>query len=249
MKTKLNGLILIITLLIISSCKTETSVFTSICILIDVTDEKFNDTSYLPDNISSILNLMQIDKENGGFSGGEVKFSLINDISDSKSKTVVINKAKPGLLGQNPLIRKDEVEKFCIELENTFRNTVNQANWGTNESKIYQKVTRELNKLTQTQCDKKIMIIYSDMLENSNLFNFYHTNWKKEIENYINKPEEAILQFSKKSLNMADLNGIDIYIITNRTVENDEKINMSERFWSTIFNHLGATTRFSSVLE
>ncbi len=230
-------------------CKTEEATTTSICLLLDVSDERFNNEKFLPDNINSILHLMKLDREKGGFSGGEVKISLINDISDSKSEKASIPAAKPGLLGQNPLIRRDEVVKFCTDLETIFTKTINKSAWGTKESKIYQKVARELSKLNKTQSSRKIMVIYSDMLENSNLFSFYKTGWQKEIEKMANDPEGTIKKLSEKGPSMPSLDGIEIIVITNRTVTNDEKINLSEQFWRIIFEEKGAQIRFDSVLE
>jgi len=81
-------LLALLTLLI--SCKSETPQKTTICVLIDVTDEKFKNENFTNENLSKFLSLMKLDKETGGFSGGEIKLSLINEVSDSKSKTVKI---------------------------------------------------------------------------------------------------------------------------------------------------------------
>ena len=88
-------LIFIISLLTFSSClKDEPSKSTQICVLIDVTDERFKDDNFVNENLPKLLKLMNLDKETGGYSGGEVKLSLINEVSDSKSKTIKIEKAE-----------------------------------------------------------------------------------------------------------------------------------------------------------
>ncbi|HKI89675.1 MAG TPA: hypothetical protein VKA38_11655, partial [Draconibacterium sp.] len=218
-------------------------------VLIDVTDAKFQDKNVVTETLPKLLKLMHLDKEKGGFSGGEIKFSLINEVSDSKSKLVKLNKAESGLLGENPLIRKDEVTAFFTKTENAFSTIISSADWGTDASKIYQKVTRELIKMKNTQADKKYMVIYSDMLENSNLFTFYGSNWKPQVEKMIENPEETLTHLAKKGPALPDLSEFEIYIITNRTAENDEKINLSERLWTTLLEYQGATVHFNSVLE
>jgi len=243
------GILFLLLTILLASCKNEVATTTQICVLIDVTDEKFQDESFVSENLPKYLKLMQLDKNSGGFSGGEIKFSLINEVSDSKSKTVKITTGETGLMGENPLNRKDEVDKFYAELENSFSQLLNSANWGTDASKIYQKVTRELIKMKKSEADQKYLIIYSDMLENSNLFSFYGANWKSKIEKMISDPESTLEQLSKNGPALPDLSEFEIHIITTRTSANDEKINLSEQLWITLFEYQGASVSFNSVLE
>lgn len=231
------------------SCKTEVARTTDICVLIDVTDEKFRDEDFITENVPKLLKLMNLDKETGGYSGGSIKFSLINEVSDSKSKTIKLEAGETGIMGENPLTRKDVVTKFCNNLETSFSQLLANANWGTAASKIYQKVTRELIKLKNMEGDIKYLVIYSDMLENSGLFNFYGPSWKTKIEKMIGNPKETLNIISENGPVMPDLSEFEIYIIPHRTPENDEKINLSEQFWTTLFEYQGATVSFNSVLE
>ena len=188
--------ILFLFVLINPACNEEKASTTIITFLLDITDDKFYTEHFNSVNANSILKLMNLNKEQGGFSGGEVRVSLINDVSDSKTRKTSIATAEGGLLGQNPLIRRDEVVRFHSELLEIFKHTFENSTWGTNESKIYQKTVRELIKLKQAEGDRKILIIYSDMLENSNLFSFYSQNWKREIEKMTNNPEESLKQLA-----------------------------------------------------
>ncbi|HKI88283.1 MAG TPA: hypothetical protein VKA38_04590 [Draconibacterium sp.] len=242
-------IISMVALLLFAGCKKEKATTTNICVLVDVTDVKFQDETVVSETLPKLLKLMNLDKESGGFSGGEIKFSLINEVSDSKSKQVKLKTAESGLLGENPLIRKDEVTAFFTETENAFSTVISSADWGTEASKIYQKVARELIKMKNSQADKKYMVIYSDMLENSNLFTFYGSSWKAQIEKMIDNPEETLTQLAKKGPALPDLSEFEIYVITHRTPENDEKINSSERFWTTLMEYQGAAVHFNSVLE
>lgn len=234
---------------VLNSCKNEIAHTTQIGVLIDVTDERFKDENFVQNNLPKLLKIMHLDKQTGGFSGGEIKLSLISDISDSKSKTIKIETGKTGLMGENPLTRKDQVAKFYNELEIGFTQILSKANWGTESSKIYQKVTREIIKMKGSAADKKYLIIYSDMLENSQQFSFYGANWKANIEKMMEDPELTIEKLSKKEPTLPDLSEFEIFIIPTRTLENDDKINVSEQFWTTIFEYQGAKVNFNSVLE
>ncbi len=238
-----------VVIFVFNSCSEEPSSTTNICVLIDITDERFKDENFVAENLPQLLTLMKLDKNLGGYSGGEIKLSLINEVSDSKSKTVKISTAESGLMGENPLNRKDQVNKFYVELETSFTKILEEANWGTDASKIYQKVTREIIKMKNNEAERKYLIIYSDMLENSQLFSFYGTNWKNNINKMIENPEATIENLSEKGPELPDLSEFTIYIINTRTAENDEKINLSEQLWMAMFEYQGATVYFNSGLE
>lgn len=248
MQIQKTGLLLLLTFLLFS-CKEEKSTNTQICVLIDVTDERFKEDNFADQNLPTFLKLMKLDKTSGGFSGGEIKLSLINDVSDSRSKTIKIAPGKTGMMGENPLTRKDAVNRFYTELEKSFEFVLNSAEWGTNSSKIYQKVAREVIKMKRTETDSKHLIIYSDMLENSDLFSFYGAGWKSKIQKMIDDPETTIQNLSKKGPALPDLSEFEIHVISTRTQENDEKVNLSEQLWATLLEYQGAMVHFDSVLE
>ena len=231
------------------ACKKQEVQNTQICVLIDVTDEKFQDPNFTDENLPRFLKLMKLDSEEGLYSGGEIKLSLINEISDSKSKTVSLDPAETGMLGENPLNRRDEVNRFKNELKQSFTSLLNEANWGTDASKIYQKVARELIKMKKKEADRYYLIIYSDMLENSGLFSFYGQSWQQQITKMAADPEVTINELSKKGPAIPDLSEFEIYVVVSRNQENDEKINLSEQFWTSIFEYQGATVSFNSILE
>ena len=231
------------------SCKEDPVSSTEISVLIDVTDKRFEDQNFIAENLPKFLKMMNLNKETGGYSGGEIKLSLINEVSDSKSKIVKISSAKTGLMGENKLTRKDEVNRFYTNIEKSFSQLLNEANWGTNASKIYQKIARELIKMKSSDYDKKVMVIYSDMLENSNLFSFYSTNWKTDVQKMTENPETTLDKLSQAGPALPDLSEFEIYVIASRTAENDEKVNLSEHLWKALFEYQGANVVFNSGLE
>jgi hypothetical protein len=242
-------LLLFIPLSTLTSCKKEKADTTQICVLIDVTDERFKNDNFVSENLPKFLKIMKLDKNTGGYSGGEIKLSLINEVSDSKSKTIKLATGETGMMGENPLNRKDAVDQFYSDLESSFTELLNAANWGTNASKIYQKVTREIIKMKKSGIERKHLIIYSDMLENSNQFSFYGANWKSNIQKMIDDPESTLEKLSKNGPSLPDLSEFEIHIINTRTSANDEKINLSEQLWMNLFEYQGATVSFNSVLE
>ncbi len=248
MKLKNYSLIFLI-LFSLFSCREQEVQNIQLCVLIDVTDEKFKDNDFIDENVPKFLQLMKLDSEDGAYSGGEVKLSLINEVSDSKSKSIKIETAETGMLGENPLNRRDEVNRFSTGLQESFTKILEEANWGTDASKIYQKVCRELIKMKKKEADRYFMIIYSDMLENSELFRFYGQNWQQQIEKMAADPGNTISTLAESGPALPDLSEFDIYVIVSRNSENDEKINLSEQFWTAILEYQGATITFNSNLE
>lgn len=242
------GIVLVV-LFAISCIKNEQPRYTQLSVLLDVTDEHLKNDRFVAENLPGFVEMMNLDKQTGGFSGGEIKLSFINEVSDSKSKTIKIAKGDPGLMGENPLTRKDEVTRFYKKLEDELRTFSQTANWGTSSSKIYQKVARECIKMKRSEADRRCLIIYSDMLENSSLFSFYESGWKNKIEKMIETTETTVQQLSENGPALPDLSEFEIYIIAKRTPVNDEKINLSEQFWTAILEYQGATVYFGSELE
>jgi len=70
---KTGFLFLLLTTLLIS-CKNEVAKTTQICVLIDVTDEKFQDKSFVSENLPKYLKLMHLDKNTGGFPEEKLSF-------------------------------------------------------------------------------------------------------------------------------------------------------------------------------
>ena len=176
-------------------------------IMIDVTDKDFKDENVISESVPKILKKMNIDPTKADMAGGEIKIFTINDLSETKSTTVKLAQGLEGLLGQNPLDRQDEIKKFQSDFAASIKGMLSGLNWNKDKSKIYQNICRELNNLVKKEDNhKKMMIIFSDMLENSTLLSFYNTNTDALIS--------QIEAFEKNTLSkdclMPDLSAIEI---------------------------------------
>jgi hypothetical protein len=247
MKIKVTIIVLFF-LIILFSCSKEKEKYTDVYVFIDVTDSTSLQTDNYQSSIPEILKAIGIDTISGGYSGGEVKFFLIDDISNSKSEKIVIKRGNPGVLGQNPFDRMDEINNFKNGLKNQLDKILRNAEWDRNQSKIYQNICRELSSLHSAEGEKKIIIIFSDMLENSSIFSFYGSRMDK-IKSYINNIEGVYDKILSKDCAIQDLSGIEIYMIAQRTVENDEKVNLAEKFWTALFEYKNADVHFDSELD
>ena len=243
------ALIILTILSTLQGCKNELSEteFTNIYILIDVTESKLVEGSLLQSSISEILQTIDVSTSHGGVAGCEIKIFTINDLSNSKSITVKLQPGMSGLLGQNPLDRIDEIKTFEEELSSAFMSIHNKVSEDKNQSKIYQNICREINHLISKEySNNKIFIIFSDMLENSDLFSFYNMDELQRIKYNI---PEFINNTLEKDCTLPDLSPLEIYIVNNRTLENDDQINIAESFWKEIFASKNAKVIFDSELD
>lgn len=228
-------------------CTQEKPKFTTVYVFIDVTDSLFRPASrYLPD-IPLILREMNVDTVKGGYDGAELRLFLINDLSESKSTARRLEEGTPGMLGQNPLDRLDEIKKFARGIREDFVSLLREAQWQKNQSKIYQNLCRELNNLAGVKSDRKVAVIYSDMLENSNLFSFYGSGVEK-VRRYLEDMDQARRELSADCA-MPNLSGVELSMVTFRTKGNDEKVNLASQFWTRFFQQQRAVVHFGSELR
>jgi hypothetical protein len=207
---------------------------------------------------------MRISTTEGGLSGGLIKFFILAETSSSPYKSIFIEKAQGGMLDEksNKYVRGEEVKKFKDEFEKIMSTIITDFEWIRSTTKIYQQLCREVNRMKFSKADQKIIILYSDMLENSKLFSFFYKNDKIantkndlnevkrwiESDSNIQKAYENILSIDCE---FPDLSDIEFYIVSNRNVAYDEKINLAEKFWTSLFRlknakrvHYGAELRF-----
>jgi hypothetical protein len=228
-------------------CTQEKPKSTTVYVFVDVTDSLFRSPARYLSDIPFILHKMNIDTVKGGYDGAELRLFLINDISESKSTTRRLPEGTPGMMGQNPLDRLDDIKKFSRGIGADFTSLLREAQWQKKQSKIYQNLCRELNNLARANSDKKVVIIYSDMLENSNLFSFYGSGIEK-VHRYIEDMDQA-RQELMKDCELPDLSGVELNIVTLRTKQNDEKVNLASQFWTRFLQQRGAVVRFGSELS
>lgn len=238
--------ILLLCAVCLFGCTKTQPEFCTVYLFIDVTDIEFKSASRYLSDIPLILRKMKVDTLQGGIDGGELRLFLINDLSESKSIVLQLAKGVPGLLGQNPLDRIDEIKKFAKGVRQNLATLSEEAKWQTDQSKIYQNLCRELNNLVRTNSERKIVIIYSDMLENSNLFSLYGPEVEK-VHRYLQDMKLADKEL-RTDCQMPDLSGVEINVVTFRDKTNDERVNLASKFWSALFEQKNAKIRFDSEL-
>jgi hypothetical protein len=215
-----------------------------IYIFIDITDtfrmknmELFETT--LNNDRRKLFDIMGISTSTGGLSGGVIKYFLLDDISTSPYSEVTLKAAPGGIMNEsgNIYIRRDDIKKFDSLNAVVVNDILKDRNWFKPKSKIYQQICRQLNLMKESKADQKVVVIYSNMLENSSLISFYKNN--ETINRLIDNFPESIVK-AKQDCEFPDLSEIKIYIVAQRTAELDDKINLAEKFWGKLFKSYNA---------
>lgn len=221
-------LIFFITLILLVGCtENEQITNTELFIYLDYTEgQDYSDL--LENDVDKYLELMNVTAENDR-NFGKIRIYPLHDIGSSISKTIKLKKGKSKLEG-NRYIRQKEVDKFKTKLINkTMEVNGNFAGKALKSSHIFNPLCKGVHKINNSNADRKVIVIYSDMLENSDLANFHSgkLSYEKLKSNF------------DGSCEFEDLSDCEIYIVHPIDKRNDNKIRMAENFWSKYFIEKG----------
>lgn len=225
-------LLFIITPFLIISCTSGSDIlwgapptYTANFIFIDITDNKKNEEILNDEQIQQIVKSSGWEVGGNIFNGAIFRLFTLSNLGQTKSKDLEMKIGTTGLNGQPSLARKRDVDNFVSKtLKPQIKTFANNLQVGKPESEIYINLCRQVSNLSKLKADKKNLIIYSDMLENSKLFTFLNNDVSMiDFEN------------AEKSCPFPDMSDIDIYIVPPVNVENKALLLKSEKQWSNFF--------------
>jgi hypothetical protein len=109
---------------------------------------------------------------------------------------------------ENSLKRKNDVDSFFESIASHLEHE-NGISKEYNNSSIIKPLVAHLNRLKQSNSTDKVMLLYSDILEASDLLNVYKTSGYLQLMNH---PDMVIERF-EQNVQINDLNGVELYII------------------------------------
>lgn len=235
-----NLIILISLFLFTFGCHTSSPIETELYIYLDFTEGQ-DYSKQITEDLDSYAELLQVG-EIGSPNFGKVKIFPLYDLASARSKTIKLKKGKSEFEA-NQFLRQKEVDKFKTKLSTALME-INEMYTGKalKRSHLIEPICKGMQKLNKSNADNKVVLIYSDMLENSNIANFHGKNsnpknWRKQIDTACG-PEDV-----------SDLNIFVVYPIDKKT---DKKISKAEKFWTEYFASKGAddeTFRFETEID
>lgn len=204
----------------------KSPVVTTTYIFVDITGEDSTKDVLTETQIDEIMESMGMTKGGSAFNGGTVKIMLINDISMNKSVTMELPKGNSNFgNGETAQSRALKIRKFKEEISKKSKQFLTGLVSGKDESEIYRNLCKQLKILKDDKVDKKNIIIFSDMLENSPIFSLYGkaTNYDSTIEK------------ANKECSFPTMEEINLYVVPPVNIKNKNLVNNAEKFWTKLF--------------
>lgn len=224
-KTKIiivNFLWAIILLLILAGCSESPPKQTDLYLYFDYTEGQVYED--IADDVDKYLELMQLE-DGASANYGTVKLIPIHDLGAARKATVKLKPGKSKMEG-NRYLREQEVDAFKSKLLDKVAE-MNERYGGKplSGSQIFEPIRKGVKKLNASDANHKVMVVYSDMLENSSLANFHKTG----------KDHEAMMAKFEAKKGIDDLSDIEIFVVHPIDKNNDAKIQASGDFWKDYF--------------
>lgn len=198
-----------------------------VAVLRDITDKHFAQP-----NTEEISRLYDFEK--GKWNSAKFRLSNISDVSYNPANEASIE-AENEWLG-NEFVREKKIKKFNGEVNIILGDSANEKN-GKPNSSVYLPIIRELNRLSQSTAEKKVLLVYSDLMENQKELSFYDGKKLKLLET----KAETIRQFLEKQQGLSDLKGIEVHFIYQpANAEADKKFRIVSNFYKNLLENKGA---------
>ena len=178
---------------------------------------------------------------------GRVTLTAIVDQSFSRNTT--LKKAK----GESYLLRVESKERErAFDFEQDFKNGLRAYNTSTKElskSYVYSVLVASFYRLMQSKSDRKSILVFSDMCENTSEFSFYRYRKNPlQIRDDFQKIT-SLLEHQDHRIKQADLSGISISVVFHPDKKDDLLFREVRHFWMQYFSAKNAQVEFISSLE
>jgi len=209
---------------------------TDITVMRDITDTQISQPKLA--DISTLLNL-----DNSKWDGAFFRFVDITDVSYNHISETKIDPENQWL--GNELDREKKVKQFYIDINQILTNAGTEKVGKVNSS-IYKPIATELNRLSQSPSQKRFLLIYSDLEENTDKLSFYD---KKTI-NLLRTDQDSIRKYFEALSPLKNLTGIKVYLIYQpKNNEADDQYQLIASFYKTLLESKGATVEITANIN
>lgn len=223
----MKNILFLISLIFLIACSSEKATKTDLYIYLDFTEGQ-DYTKALENDVDHYLELMNV-TEHSNRNYGMIRVYPLHDVGSATSKTVKLKEGKSELEG-NRHIRNKEIDAFKGKLLSKMNETnSNFTNKELKSSHIFTPICKGVKKMSKSDADKKVILIYSDMLENSELANFHSSQIKYE----------SLKSNFDQACGIEDMSDYEVYIVHPVDKHNDKKIRKAENLWGKYLQDKG----------
>jgi len=218
------------------SCTASKPFTTEIAVLRDITDRQIAQPE-----LSEIITLINL-SENFMWNGAVLHFGDLSDVSYTPKATAKIEAENEW--SSNELARKKEIEKFKNEMKEILSNA-SMDSTGKNHSSIYLPIARELNMLSKSSAQKRVLLVYSDLMENDMNVSLY----SKENFQMLQSHPKDFKKLLEKRLPIQSLNGVEVnFLYQPANILEDEQFKIVSEFYKNLLEEKGAQVTVSANL-
>jgi hypothetical protein len=162
----------------------------------------------------------------------ECGFTVLSDVSANKIEYLSIDLTDTD---ENKFNRIARGKKFSEDLEHVISG-YSQLTKGKQRSCLYRPICHMLNVLQESDADHKLLIIFSDLLENSDIINLYQPEYQTRAtfdDSWVKSRFDQKVPFPR-------CDGVDVIVVCQPNVENDRLILKVQALYRSFFEEYGA---------
>ena len=173
---------------------------------------------------------------------GSVTFTGINDVSLNRIQTaklaepVLFTKKGATKFSRTLAERKNEKARAesLVKVSDLYKSFMDKNSLGVKKNSIlYQPIAKGINRLASSKADEKILIILSDMIENSGCGNFYRAT----AQNY---PKIIADLIACSKITITPNSGVKVIVLfRTNSPEKDKYFVKSMEIWDILFQKAG----------
>lgn len=138
--------------------------------------------------------------------------------------------------------RKVVVKRFLKQTEEMISKEMSSSK--KEQSHLYYGIAEELNQMSHSLALHKVILISSNLLENTKAFSVYQSNGRKIL---VENPD-SVIQIFNRVLPLEDLSGIAVYIIYSATPDDHELFVAMSSLYKTMLTKKGARVSIAGNL-
>ena len=235
MKRIITATVVVITISLIVACTSQSPKVTEVVVLRDITDELL-----VQPNLEEILTLFSPESK---WNGRVFHFTNLTDVSYNQAAEVKLEAQNEWL--SNELDRDKEIKRFNSSVSEIIERKEREAISKDNSS-VYFPIAKELNRLSQSSSANRILLIYSDLMENTRGMSFYD---KGRFSLLKTDPDEVKRYFDSQ-VELKNLDDIKVHIIFQpKGIKEDEQFKVVSGFYKKLLEGKGARVEITASIS